>query len=79
MTTDALPADIRLVVNTRYGITIEATTDSAIHWLESDLDWSPDSTDRPWSAHADTAVGVVVALDAQRIGLRVQVVDEASE
>ena len=47
MTTDALPADIRLVVNTRYGITIEATTDSAIHWLESDLDWSPDSTDQP--------------------------------
>ena len=66
MTTDTKPADIEVQVNRGYGITIEALTDAAIHWLENDIEWERDSADQPWAACCDTSVGVVVALDAQR-------------
>ena len=79
MTTDIQPTDIEVQVNRSYGITVRALTDHAVRWMQNDMDWESDSTDLPWSAHCDTSVGVVIALDAQGHGLRVQVVDEAGD
>ena len=76
MTTDTKPADIEVQVNRGYGVTVKAITDAVVRWMEDDLDLSPDSAGQPWSACCYTRVGVVVALDAQGRGLRVQVVDE---